>query len=278
VNAGDLFCVREHGSGDTIAERDPVVLVHGSLTDHTTWQFTGPTIADDHVVVSYDRRGHSRSGPVDGRGTRRMHEADLIEIIEHLGGDPVHLVGNSYGGSIVLGVAARRPDLLLSVTAHEPPLIGVADGSDAELSALIAEALEVAAQVELAVRSGRVEEGVRRFVEDVALGPGTWDLLPHDLRSAMIANAPSFLEMLDDENWGAAPSVGQDLPLLITNGSASPGWLRAISEEVLRRHPGASRHTFVGAGHVPHLTHPADYASVWKGFVDAVPVRCGMPS
>jgi pimeloyl-ACP methyl ester carboxylesterase len=267
VNAVDLCCVID---GDADSGRGAIVLVHGSWTDHASWQALRPLLAQDHVVVAYDRRGHSRSGPVDGRGTRRVHEDDLIEIIERLGRGPVDLVGNSYGGSIVLGVAARRPDLVRSVNAHEPPLVGLVDSSDGSAGALvdtIAAVLAVTADVELTVRAGNVEAGLRRFVEDLALGPGMWELLPQGLCSAMVANAPSFLEMLEDPDWGAVPAVGDDVPLLLTDGDASPPWLLATTEAIASRHPHGDRHTLAGAGHAPHLTHPVEYAATVRRFV-----------
>ena len=268
---GDLFRVIDgQVDGGRDSRREVIVLVHGSWTDHTTWQLVRPLLADDHVVVAYDRRGHSRSGPVDGRGTRRVHEHDLIEIIEGLGHGSVHLAGNSYGGSIALGVAARRPDLVRSVTAHEPPLVGVADaanGSTGGLGDTIAAVLAVTADVETAVRAGDVEAGVRRFVEDLALGPGMWDLLPENLRSAMAANFGSFLEMVDDPHWGAVPVVGGHVPVLLTDGEASLSWLVATTGAVADRHPHAGRRTFACAGHVPHLTHPVEYAAIVRSFV-----------
>jgi pimeloyl-ACP methyl ester carboxylesterase len=111
VNADDLFRMSVGGSdGDADNGRAAIVLVRGSWTDNTSWQFVRPLHADNRVVVAYDRRGHSRSGPVDGSGTRRVQDDDLIEIVERLDRGPVHPAGNSYDRSIVLGVAARRPE------------------------------------------------------------------------------------------------------------------------------------------------------------------------
>ena len=62
----------------------------------------------------------------------------------------------------------------------------------------------------LFVGAGDVEAGARRFVEDLALGPSMWDLLPKGLRSTMVANAPSFLEMLDDPDWGVLDARSED--------------------------------------------------------------------
>ena len=58
-------------------------------------------------------------------GIRRDDEDDLAAPLEHLGLAPANLVGNSFGASIALALAARRPDLVRSVCVHEPPLLGL---------------------------------------------------------------------------------------------------------------------------------------------------------
>ena len=249
-----LHRVAAGGSGE------PVVLVHGSWSDHTTWIAVQPLLAAGHRTVAYDRRGHSRSGPADGLGSRRVHEDDLVALIVELGLGPVHLVGNSFGGSLALGVAARRPDLVRSVAAHEPPLVDVAR-EDPALTAVLAPVLDVAADVERMLRSGDAAGAARRFVEDAVLGPGAWAMLPPPLRDAMVANGPTFLEMVDGGAWGAVPQVPPSVPVLLTTGSDSPGWLPALTQAVAARHPHAVTHVFHGAGHVPQATHPDRFAA-----------------
>ena len=113
---------------EVTGEGDPIVFVHGGWTDGSRWNALATTFAATHTAVAYDRRGHSRSlwsQPV----ARRTDEDDLAQLIESLGLGPAHLVGNSYGGSIALGTAARYPDLVRSVAAHEPPLVRVAEST-----------------------------------------------------------------------------------------------------------------------------------------------------
>ena len=104
INGFDLYYERQ-GDGE------PVVLVHGSWTDHGSWTFVVDDLAQTNHVVTYDRRGHSRSERGAAGVPRRVDEDDVVALIETLDLGPVHLVGNSYGASISLGVAARRPDL-----------------------------------------------------------------------------------------------------------------------------------------------------------------------
>jgi len=251
------------GDGDTT-----VVLVHGNWTDHRSWQFVAPALAERHQVLSYDRRGHSRSERPTTPGSRRLDEDDLAALIETLDVGPVHLVGNSYGGSISLGLAARRPDLVLDVTAHEPPLLGVAQ-SYAPLTAELSHVNSLIDDVGEMLRAGDLAGGAQHFIDAVALGPGTWQLLPEENRRTFVANAATFLDTLDDPHWGDLPDPDA-LPVLLTDGDRSPTWLPAIVSALAAstyRH--ADRHTFVGAGHVPHLTHPHDYVAIVDSFIAA---------
>ena len=119
------------------------------------------------------------------------------------------------------------------------------------------------------LRDGDLARGAQHFIDRVALGPGTWQLLPDENRRTLVANAATFLDTIDDPHWGDLPDANA-LPVLLTDGDASPTWFPAIVSALAAttyRH--ADRHTFVGAGHVPHLTHPHDYAAIVDSFIAA---------
>src|SRR5258708_35592464 len=67
VNGVSLWSERQGPSGS------PVILVHGSWGDHHNWDLVAPRLADTHVVVSYDRRGHSQSQRLPSQA--RWHDA-----------------------------------------------------------------------------------------------------------------------------------------------------------------------------------------------------------
>jgi pimeloyl-ACP methyl ester carboxylesterase len=248
------------GDGD-----DTVVLVHGSWTDHSSWQLVAPALAEQHRVLTYDRRGHSRSDR-PSQATRHHDEDDLAGLIEALDLGAVHLVGNSYGGSISLGLAARRPDLVRSVTAHEPPLLGVARPGTT-LADELRDVESIVREVAELLRAGQLESAARHFVEQAVFGPGTWQLLPDGRRRTFVANAEMFLQMLSDPKWDHVPRP-VDVPLLLTDGDASPSWLPAIVAALAStEYPDATRHTFRSAGHAPHLTHPDSYVDIVESFL-----------
>lgn len=245
----------------------PMVLVHGSWSDHTAWQPAAALLADDFQVVSYDRRGHSRSERPSGSRARRQDEDDLAALIEAQDLGPAHLVASSFGGLVALGLAARRPDLVRSVAAHEPPALPVfASGPQDKLVGAV---MAIVTRVLDDIDAGEAESAARRFME-VALGPGSWDLLPDGMRAAVIANAPAFAAEQRDPDCLAVDFAGLDRlgsRVLLSAGDASPLWLRAIAEELRERLPAAQAATIAGAGHVPHVTHPSELSELVKSFV-----------
>jgi pimeloyl-ACP methyl ester carboxylesterase len=259
INGFDLYYER-HGDGE------PVVLVHGSWTDHRSWALVVDELAQTNHVVTYDRRGHSRSERGPAAVVRRVDEDDLVALVETLDLGPVHLVGSSHGASISLGVAARRTDLVRSVTAHEPPLVGVATPGSALAAALVPVLVALKA-VAAAVGRGDPEAAAERFVDEIALGPGAWAQLPLEARQTMVANAPTVIDLVNDHHWADPPPlVDIAAPVLLTDGADSPAWFRAIVE-ALGATAHVNRHTFPTAGHAPHLTHPAEHVAVARTFI-----------
>ncbi|WP_412074936.1 alpha/beta fold hydrolase [Streptomyces xanthophaeus] len=107
----------------------PVVFLHGLVVDNLSSFYCPlgvPLARAGHEVVLYDLRGHGLSErPPDGYDSRSAVR-DLVALLSALGldGRPVHLVGNSYGGTLALHAALARPDLVAGLTLLEPPLSG----------------------------------------------------------------------------------------------------------------------------------------------------------
>jgi pimeloyl-ACP methyl ester carboxylesterase len=187
----------------------------------------------------------------------------------------VNVASTSFGGSIAIGLASRRPDLVRSLIAHEPPLISLVAG-DAELQSLLE---AVATSVQTIV--SRVERGdalgaAEQFVEEVALGPGAWELLPQPLRETMVDSAPAFVAEQRDRMWARVELdelANIECPVLLTQGDESPALFRPIVAKLAEAIDHAEVHTYRGAGHAPHLTNPGDYLAAVTGFLSRVSVR-----
>ena len=240
---------------------DPLVIVHGGWTDHTAFDAVVGPLARSFRVIRYDRRGHSRS-EYGGPAPRRRDEDDLTELIEALGLGPAHLIGTSYGAVISLALTIRRPELVRSVLAHEPPLLGVVP--DPAVEALLA-------SVQDQLADGDIAGGAQRFFEEAVLGPGAWERLPEPLRRAAMGNARTFIDLREDPGWASldVPALAEvPRPILITTGETSPDWLRRTPVAVAEL-AGIPTRTIGGAGHSPHLTHPAALVEVIEDFAGA---------
>jgi pimeloyl-ACP methyl ester carboxylesterase len=249
VNGVELYVEPPAGEGDLL------VLVHGGWTDHNTWAAVVAPLARSYRVVRYDRRGHSLSERGPGPSPRRQDEDDLAALVEALDSGPAHLVGTSYGASISLALAGRRPELVRSVVAHEPPLLGLVPAPEAEAGF---------ASVQDQIAAGDAEGGTRRFFEEVILGPGGWELVPEPVRRAAVGNAQTFLDLREDPDWGALDVYAVTRfpgPVVITHGDAGPHWLRQVALAAADR-VGCESRLIAGAGHTPHHTHPEQLAAV----------------
>jgi pimeloyl-ACP methyl ester carboxylesterase len=89
-------------------EGEAVVLCHGLGGNHASFWQQVPDLAVDHRVVTWDQRGFGNStrrgavGPAPAVG-------DLAALLDHLGIDSAHVVGQSMGGWAAMGFALAHP-------------------------------------------------------------------------------------------------------------------------------------------------------------------------
>jgi pimeloyl-ACP methyl ester carboxylesterase len=260
VNGVQLFW-EEHGESDV-----PLILVHGSWGDHHNWDLVVPGLARQRRVFTYDRRGHSLSERPSAQGNIEEDVADLSALIQSQKFSSAHVAGNSFGAAIALKLAAVRPHLFASLVVHEPPLIGML----ADDPALPFVRHRIAAVLDT-LHTGDLEAGARQFVETVALGPGAWEKLPAEQRRTFVFNAPTWVDEMQESESAFAVDLARlstfTSPLLMTQGDQSPPFFGVILETIASVMRQAQRHTFHGAGHVPHLSHPDEYVRVVTGFL-----------
>jgi pimeloyl-ACP methyl ester carboxylesterase len=248
VRAGaDTLWVEDSGGAGP-----PLLLLHPGITDSTVWDRLLPLLGG-HRVVRYDRRGFGRS-PVATEEFRSLD--DLVAVLDHLGLDRAHLVGNSMGGEATLALAVTDPGRVASMTLLCPGIGGYPwpdpTPEEQDLYRRYTEAKharDVATLVEIGLaewcRSGvddYLTEQMRRSIEaDLAQGeleqdnPGQWDLLDRVTAPTIVVAA----ELDPPDSLQASLDLAERIPgaeLLRLDADHLPQYRdpKAVAEAVLR--------------------------------------------
>src|SRR4051794_2507518 len=144
VHGGDVFVrftpwtgpvedgsdVEDAGGEERDAPHERALYVHGLGGASTNWTDLAALLAVRLDGWAIDLPGFGRSQPPpSGRYSIRGHVRAVVDVLEHIRnlpgeaqGRPVHLLGNSLGGLVSVLVAARRPDLVASLTLISPAM------------------------------------------------------------------------------------------------------------------------------------------------------------
>jgi len=101
----------------------PVLFVHGNFSSATWWEETMVQLPPKYRAIAPDQRGLGESDP-DVRINAVRGMADFVDdataLMDYLGYDRFHLVGNSLGGLVAWWMMADAPGKLISVTLAGP--------------------------------------------------------------------------------------------------------------------------------------------------------------
>ena len=96
-----------------IGSGEPVFLIHGSgpgVTAWANWRLTMPVLAERFRVIAPDMVGFGYTErPADIRYTMDGWVEHALGVMDALGLEQTHLVGNSFGGALALALAIRAP-------------------------------------------------------------------------------------------------------------------------------------------------------------------------
>ena len=119
IRVGDVrLSVAERGEGD------PVVLLHGFPELAFSWRHQLPALANaGHHAIAPDLRGYGDSDRPEGVDAYALTAlaGDIAGLISELGYESAHIVGHDWGGSIAWALAARRPELVRSLSILNSP-------------------------------------------------------------------------------------------------------------------------------------------------------------
>lgn len=246
----------------------PVLLVHGTGSDHTTWRAVAPLLARQGPVHALDRRGRGASGDGPAYAAEREAEdiAAVAEALVERGGAPITVAGHSLGGRLALA-AALRTGAIARVLVYESAPATRPDPERPTQEGLLA----------------RLREHLSRGDHDAILDAFLREAggLPEDELAAFraselwarrAAGAPLIVRELDAvlhaDAIGIDALAGVAQPVLQLAGSRSPARFRDAAVALHARLANGRLETIEGARHNAHHTHPEAFARSLRRFAD----------
>lgn len=107
-------------------EGQPLLLIPGGGGDAGFYTHVVDRLADTYQVITYDRRGNSRSKWDAPHHVEISQQAgDAAAILRTVKAKNAHVFGNSSGAIVAMELATQYPEMLDKVIAHEPPVVRV---------------------------------------------------------------------------------------------------------------------------------------------------------
>lgn len=234
------------------------MLIAGTPGDGGQFDALAQELAGTHTVITYDRRGTSRSPePPDWTSTSvAEHADDAAALLAEVGVAPVLVYGTSNGAAVALELAVRHPGQVSEVILHEMPLLTVVADPQP-----VAEAMG-------AVIGGAMEQGgpvaaLEAFLR-MAFGDEVVNGWSPALRHRLLANAgmafgielPAFQGYRPDERQLADVTV--PVHVLVGRDQVQPFFLEAGEWLAQRLHTVVTRSP---GGHGAHFTSPRELAA-----------------
>jgi len=240
----------------------PVLFIAGATGDAGHFADVADELSDEFKVITYDRRGNSRSARPPGwvRTSIAEQADDAAALLDALSVKSAVAFGTSGGGTILLELISRHPESVRGAIAHEPMLVGVSPTAP-ELSPR----LHLMSQEAFAAggRRGAQERFLRWACTDEV-----YEAIDGDLRERLLGNGevffglelPHLLSYLPDAD--AIRRAG--VTIIAAAGIDNKGTFMAEGVEWLKHHIACDA-VWMRGHHAPYL-HPEQA----RGFANAV--------
>jgi pimeloyl-ACP methyl ester carboxylesterase len=272
---------------ETPGPRDtPAVYVHGLSGSATNWTDLAALLATRAAGIAVDLPGFGLSQPLASRDYSPAGHADALLCFLAGRGRPVHLLGNSFGGAVALAVAARRPELVRTLTLVSPAMPDLRPDprrvSDPKLLLALLPLIGKRARAELAALDPRTraEQVVRLCFGDPTVAPEhrVAEAAAEFAARARLAWAQEAAErtgkamvrgwLRGESLWSVAARV--QAPTLVVWGERD----RLVAPRLAGRTAAALRRSRLlvlpGVGHVAQIETPEAVARAVAGMWDAV--------
>ena len=244
----------------TVGNGPGLVMVHGSMADHSTFDSLISALAHDHTVFAMDRRGFGASPDTPGYSIDRDF-ADVCRVVDAVAvrtGGPVSLWGHSYGANCAMGGAALTGNVD-HLILYEPSLgLPYPPGSIEAIESALAEGDNDAAITAVLV-------DILELTDDEIDAFRTSPLWP--IRLAAAPTIPR--ECQAEQTWVYRPGQFDAItaPTLLLTGSDSVPVVTRATNLAATAIPDARIHLLEGHAHFAHKTDPNMVADVVRKFI-----------
>ena len=278
---GFLRTVRVDGADMTYFEQGdgpPVVLVHGSNSDHRIWSQHCEALSVRYRVIAVSQR-YFGTAPWTDDGERFNLSTladDLGTLVEMLDAGPVTIVGWSFGAAVALTMAVRRRELVQRMFLFEPSLATFVIDPE-KTKAALADRLDMMSVAKAHAASGDLAGAVRMFMDGVNADAGAFDRLAPDVKVLMTENArmlPLLFAGPPPPSVTAADLQGLEIPVAIGLGQDS-----RIAYQIAARTAASllplGQLTIVGkARHLWPIQEPREFCRLLLDFLDQKGREC----
>lgn len=244
-----------------------VLFIQGATGDGGTFDRVAELLGDEFTVVTYDRRGNSRSPRPAGWNETSMDEQadDAAGLIRALGLAPAAVFGTSGGAVILLNLLLRHPEVLRGAIIHEPPMVPVVSNAE-----------EIGAMLQSMTEEGLKKAGPRgtmeMFIRQNA-GDTNFENLDTELRERMLDNAEVFFFTELGGFVSYVPDAGalaeSKVPVQVVGGSEDRGVYYYEAAEWVAKQLGTKLQEIPG-GHAPYFDRPEAMAEAIRPFLRRV--------
>lgn len=259
MNICDLGDIRLHWREDGDPAGPPVVFANSLGTDLRLWDKVIPLLPDGFRYIRWDKRGHGLSDCPPGPYAMGALVRDAERLMDALALRDAVFVGLSIGGMIAQGLAVKRLDLVRAIVlSNTAAKIGTAEMWQARIAAGSRDGLEGLADAVMERWFSRAF----RATPELAAWRNMLTRTPLDGYlgcCAAIAGTDFY-----------TPTSGLALPTLAIAGSEDGSTPPDLVRETAGLVKGSEFHLIRGAGHLPCVEAPRDYAALLSAFLNRV--------
>ncbi len=223
-------------------EGPPLVLVHGTAANHGRWSPVLPAFEERFTVYAIDRRGRGVSGDGHGYAIEREFE-DVAAVIDSIG-EPVNLLGHSYGALCSLEAALLTRDIR-KLVLYDPGIeVAGREIYPHEVIDRLEALLDKGDRDGIVVTTMREVAGLPPEVVEYMRSQPVWQA-----RVAAAHTIPRELRAVKAYRFDPERFKGLGVPTLLLSGGASPAAFRKAAEAADEALPDSRIVAMPGQGH-----------------------------